>query len=263
MSNVYIDGVDKTSTVSGSLDKWFTKKTIEFTSEARTVAVFGGDYERGCKNGGFAMKCTSSHPDWNKLTTDLTTDNVWKVKGSADVESDVNKVCPSNWARPEYDDSTWENAIPGSNNNPQKVVGVPGICGSGISWCFRKTVGRKTHYHFSPAHYFIYLPFECDLFREICFEKLILDIPCEWDEWVIGHCSAECGVGTRTNTRVKRVEELNGGTCTGQPEEIEECMDKECPGEKDAYPCDIETGLSSYRTINNHLVTPCINIILM
>ena len=97
------------------------------------------------------------------------------------------------------------------------------------------------------------------MFREICFEKLILDIPCEWDEWVIGHCSAECGVGTRTNTRVKRVEELNGGTCTGQPEEIEECMDKECPGEKDAYPCDIETGLSSY----NHLVTPCINIILM
>ena len=98
-------------------------------------------------------------------------------------------------------------------------------------------------------HIIIYLPFECDLFREICFEKLILDIPCEWDEWVIGHCSAECGVGTRTNTRVKRVEELNGGTCTGQPEEIEECMDKECPGEKDAYPCDIETGLSSYRTI--------------
>ena len=95
----------------------------------------------------------------------------------------------------------------------------------------------------------IYLPFECDLFREICFEKLILAIPCEWDEWVIGHCSAECGVGTRTNTRVKRVEELNGGTCTGQPEEIEECMDKECPGEKDAYPCDIETGLSSYHTI--------------
>ena len=51
MSNVYIDGVDKTSTVSGSLDKWFTKKTIEFTSEARTVAVFGGDYERGWSAG--------------------------------------------------------------------------------------------------------------------------------------------------------------------------------------------------------------------
>ena len=168
MSNVYIDGVDKTSTVSGSLDKWFTKKTIEFTSEARTVAVFGGDYERGCKNGGFAMKCTSSHPDWNNLTTDLTTYNVWKVKGSSDVESDVNKVCPSNWARPEYDDSTWENAIPGSNNNPQKVVGVPGICGSGISWCFRKTVGRKTHYHFSPAHYFIYL------LNVTCLDKFVL-----------------------------------------------------------------------------------------
>ena len=69
---------------------------------------------------------------------------------------------------------------------------------------------------------------------------MILVIHCEWDEWVIGACSAECGVGTRTNTRVKLVEELNGGTCTGQPEEIEECMDVECPGEKFSYLCNIE-----------------------
>ena len=150
MSNVYIDGVDKTSTVSGSLDKWFTKKTIEFTSEARTVAVFGGDYERGCKNGGFAMKCTSSHPDWNNLTTDLATDNVWKVKGSSVV---------SDWASPDYDDSTWENAEVADTNNADSIrgvpnnVGVPEICGSGRSWCFRKSVGRKTHDHFSPIHY--------------------------------------------------------------------------------------------------------------
>merc|ERR1711997_1322779 len=70
---------------------------------------------------------------------------------------------------------------------------------------------------------------EGDMRVQECNPEACPVIHCEWDEWVIGACSAECGVGTRTNTRVKLVEELNGGTCTGQPEEIEECMDVECP----------------------------------
>ena len=37
-------------------------------------------------------------------------------------------------------------------------------------------------------------------------------------------------MGTRTNTRVKLIEEANGGTCSGQPFETVECMEKECPG---------------------------------
>ena len=37
-------------------------------------------------------------------------------------------------------------------------------------------------------------------------------------------------MGTRTNTRDKIVEEANGGTCSGEPTEVEECMEKECPG---------------------------------
>ena len=55
-------------------------------------------------------------------------------------------------------------------------------------------------------------------------------IHCEWHEWVIGTCSEECGTGTRTNTRTKKVVEKNGGTCTGQPTETETCKLKECPG---------------------------------
>ena len=54
-------------------------------------------------------------------------------------------------------------------------------------------------------------------------------VHCEWDDWVEGDCSAECGTGTRTNTRVKLVEESNGGTCTGKPTEMLVCKDKECP----------------------------------
>ena len=148
MTNVYIDGVDKTSTVSGSLASWTNKKAIKFTSKARTIAVFGRDYEGGCKSGGFAMHCTSTNEYWN----DLKTDQSWKVTGSSDVETDVNKVCPTDWASPEYrickHDRTWENAVFGSTNNADNIVGVPDICGQGTSWCFRKTVGRKTNYYF-------------------------------------------------------------------------------------------------------------------
>ena len=45
----------------------------------------------------------------------------------------------------------------------------------------------------------------------------------------MGECSTTCGAGTRTNTRVKLVEEANGGTCDGEPTEIEECQAGECP----------------------------------
>ena len=55
-------------------------------------------------------------------------------------------------------------------------------------------------------------------------------IDCEWSEWSIGNCSAECGTGTRINTRVKLVEESNGGTCTGKDEETLQCNVKECLG---------------------------------
>ena len=57
-----------------------------------------------------------------------------------------------------------------------------------------------------------------------------LAIHCTWDNWKIGACSAACGPGTRINTRVKLVEESNGGTCTGENKEILECKEKECPG---------------------------------
>ena len=67
---------------------------------------------------------------------------------------------------------------------------------------------------------------------------LFLAIHCVWDNWAIGSCVTQteledgtyCGPGTRTNKRVKLVEESNGGTCDGKKEETLECMDKECPG---------------------------------
>ena len=55
-------------------------------------------------------------------------------------------------------------------------------------------------------------------------------IHCQWNNWVVGACSVTCGTGTRTNTRTKSVVEKDGGTCTGQPIEQEQCKIKECPG---------------------------------
>ena len=57
----------------------------------------------------------------------------------------------------------------------------------------------------------------------------LLAVHCAWDEWVEGECSATCGYGTKTNTRVKLVEESNGGTCDGEATEVLQCQDVECP----------------------------------
>ena len=47
-----------------------------------------------------------------------------------------------------------------------------------------------------------------------------------------GECSKDCGTGTRTNTRDKTVVEANGGTCDGQPNEVEQCNTHPCPSKK-------------------------------
>lgn len=70
---------------------------------------------------------------------------------------------------------------------------------------------------------------EGDLRVEVCNTEKCPPIHCEWDKWIPGECSAECGTGTMTNTRTKLVEEANEGTCTGEPTEIVECKLKECP----------------------------------
>merc|ERR1719328_962289 len=54
-------------------------------------------------------------------------------------------------------------------------------------------------------------------------------VHCEWNPWVIGKCSAECGEGQRTDTRTKKVVEAHGGSCSGKSTRKEHCKDKECP----------------------------------
>merc|ERR1712080_701981 len=73
----------------------------------------------------------------------------------------------------------------------------------------------------------------CDLHDNMkvdaCNTEACPPIHCEWGEWVAGECSHECGEGTQINTREKLVQEANGGTCTGKPNETVPCKLKECP----------------------------------
>ena len=64
---------------------------------------------------------------------------------------------------------------------------------------------------------------------------MIFIVNCEWTDWQIGQCSVTCGGGTRRNTRSKKVEEKNGGMCTGDLTAQEDCNDQSCPGNIYSY----------------------------
>ena len=56
-------------------------------------------------------------------------------------------------------------------------------------------------------------------------------VHCEWNDWVVGECSKECGGGTRTNTRTEKESASQGGDeCVGLSSLEESCNVQECPG---------------------------------
>ena len=52
---------------------------------------------------------------------------------------------------------------------------------------------------------------------------------CEWNDWEYGECTSTCGGGTRMNTRTKKKEESNGGSCDGESTMQESCNTENCP----------------------------------
>ena len=59
---------------------------------------------------------------------------------------------------------------------------------------------------------------------------LKLLVNCQWSAWQIGPCSATCGDGTRRNTRLKIVDDKNGGECIGEDVEEQYCKKEYCLG---------------------------------
>ena len=55
-------------------------------------------------------------------------------------------------------------------------------------------------------------------------------VHCEWGEWVSGACSESCGDGIITKTRIKKVNESDGGECSGNHTDFLPCKGNECPG---------------------------------
>lgn len=143
----YVDGIDMTSKVKGDHTVWDEKNTLRFPcGEDTLLAVSGGDSDKGCATGGFAMMCTSTdhHSPWHKYIADPT----WKVfastcsdgKCSADNNHILN--APAGWYLPAFDDKPWPHAVKGDTDKAQVVVGTPfDICGSkGPAWLFRSNI---------------------------------------------------------------------------------------------------------------------------
>ena len=61
----------------------------------------------------------------------------------------------------------------------------------------------------------------------------ILQVNCEWDDWVIGECSKPCGGGEVTNTRDKKVKAAHGGLeCLGSAIITSVCNIEPCSGKR-------------------------------
>ena len=78
--------------------------------------------------------------------------------------------------------------------------------------------------------YNIYSYFKFWRIKKTLLTKIYLAIDCQWGEWNTGICSADCGDGTRTNTREKIVEEDYGGACNGTDSQNVPCKEHECIG---------------------------------
>ena len=103
INKVYLDGVDKTSSVQGNLRYWPAKKTISFdAATVRSIGIYANDAERGCANGGFALKCESSDPAWNINTNDRS---AWKVWSTSNSGSTPPKRFNRQWYDPKYEPS--------------------------------------------------------------------------------------------------------------------------------------------------------------
>ena len=85
----------------------------------------------------------------------------------------------------------------------------------------------------------------------------IIDAPidCEWTNWEIGSCSKECEGGTRTNTRVKKVTDSNGGNCDGESTVQESCNEQDCPGMLNALQSFPRIVLHDDHSIKPHRIT--------
>lgn len=130
--DVYVDGVDVTSQVSGALDNWPTVKTLTFSSLSRSLAIRCEDNERGCHNGGLAIKCSASGASgpgssWNMDSSDRSKFSVASSK-SWDTPSADSEGRP--WYSKYYtENSRWGTPRSGNTEYADGAIGVADMCG--------------------------------------------------------------------------------------------------------------------------------------
>merc|ERR1712238_458326 len=144
VDQVWVDGVDVTSTVVGNLGNWGDKKTVSFTSgESGVLAIKGRDYEEGCRNGGLAVKCTSGSNTasvWN-MNSGGTGRLSWLVPSARNgYVTPLDDTNEKSWYEPGYS-RRGDFGVPldGSTAYADGVIGNGDMCG---------TVTNEQYWHF-------------------------------------------------------------------------------------------------------------------
>eukprot|EP01047_Picozoa_sp_COSAG01_P072056 COSAG01_NODE_11356_length_1952_cov_1.996762_1_plen_309_part_00 len=201
ISKVYIDGADQTSSISGSLGDWRVKKQMKFSSTATSLSVQAADYEKGCLNGDFAIKCVSADSKWQMTSNSKTGWKVWSSKSSSARPPSVRGKA---WYHTDYAPGpTFYTPRFGSIQTARRVIGVQGFCGGAPDqtenyWFFRYT-----------------RPVNC---------------VGAWGGW--GGCSKVCGTGSQSRTySISRNAAHGGSSCpasNGQ-RQSRNCNTNSCP----------------------------------
>ena len=101
VTKVYVDGIDRTSSISGTPSHAPITKALSFWS-SRThgvLAIQASDSECGCACGGLAVKCTSASPQW-QISSERP--HGWKVWSTATDGASPPDVAGQSWYAPDY-----------------------------------------------------------------------------------------------------------------------------------------------------------------
>merc|ERR1712046_77265 len=126
------DGKDMTAEVAktGNLNDWPKPKTLTFADTASTLAVIANDAEKGCANGGFAIKCTSTNPNskWN-MNSDKQRSKFLVSSASGGYKTPPKDSSGKQWYQKGYKPAGFGVPLPGKTTYADGVIKVNDICG--------------------------------------------------------------------------------------------------------------------------------------
>ena len=118
---IYVDGV---LVVGSSSDK---EIKFDVPDCATSITIYAKDFESGCTNGGTKIECSGTSSRWSRVNGDEDRPN-WRVHPQY-----IDGAFSASAARTSH--LAWVTASESKGGH-----GVPGICGPGNKWTFRRDV---------------------------------------------------------------------------------------------------------------------------